>query len=98
MSTTANKNVPPVEYAPLDDPKLAEGVPYNTKQKARKLVNIIQHKHNYGIAIHAQQLIKVTALQAELVELGLPPLDLITPDFSREDLWEQYAALSNYKI
>lgn len=97
MSSTAKTTDLPVDYAPLATEEAAKGIPYNTRQKAQKLVRQIQHKHNYGVSIYAQQRMKVDQLQAELEALGLPKVELMQPDFNNPDLLPGYAELSNYK-
>lgn len=96
MAKTANTGTAE-GYTPLADPEVIEKLTHNQQQKAAGLVRKILHKHHYGIAIMAQQTVKVKKLQAELVELGLPPVDLIEPDFSNEEKLEEYALLSAYQ-
>lgn len=96
MSSTANKAEMPLDYAPLATEESAKGIPYNTRQKAAKLVRQIRHKHSYGISIYAQQRLKVEQLQEELAALGLPKVELMNPDFDNPELLPEYATLSNY--
>lgn len=97
MSSTAKSTELPVDYTPLATEESAKGIPYNTRQKAAKLVRQIVHKNNYGIAIYAQQRIKVDDLQDQLAALGLPKVELMQPDFNDKALLAEYAKLSNYK-
>lgn len=84
-------------YKPLQDEEFVEKFSYNTRQQAGRIVRQIMHKHAYGVSIYAQQLRKVHALQAELTALGFPAVELMEPDFSREELLEEYSHLSAYQ-
>lgn len=98
MSSTANKGIVKAEdYTPLADPEIKDKLNYNQRQKAGKLVRQILHKSNYGLAMFAQSRLKVNELQAELVELGLPPVDLVNPDLTDPDKLREYAEAANYK-
>lgn len=97
MSNTANVGHRVEDYTPLADPNLKDRLNYNQRQKAGKLVRQIQHKANYGLAIYAQQLLKIEDLQKQLTDLGLPPVDVVTPDLSDHDKLVAYAEASNYK-
>lgn len=96
MSSTSNKGTAE-GYAPLADPEVLERYNHNQRQKAGRLVRQILHKSHYGISIMAQQMLKVQELQKELVEMGLPPVDLIKPDFSDPEKLKEYAKLSAYQ-
>lgn len=96
MAHTANVSAAE-EYAPLSDEAVKEKYTYNQMQKAGKLARQIAHKANYGLAIYAQSLIKVQTLQRELTEMGLPPVQMIEPDFSDPAKLAEYARLSAYK-
>lgn len=84
-------------YQPLANPEFIEKFSYNQKQRAGKLVREIMHKHNYGIAIMAQQTKKVRELQLALQDLGFPAVDLVEPDFNDPAKLEEYIKLSAYQ-
>lgn len=84
-------------YKPLADPEFIEKFSYNQKQRAGKLVREITHKHNYGVAIMAQQTKKVAELQAALQDLGFPPVEFEEPDFKDPAKLEEYIKLSAYQ-
>lgn len=85
------------DYTPLVDPKMVERFTYNQRLKVGKLVRQIVHKRAYGIAIMAQQTKKVNELQAELVEMGFPAVELLQPDFDDPEKLEEYIKLSAYQ-
>lgn len=84
-------------YTPLANPEFIEKFSYNQKQRAGKLVREIMHKHNYGIAIMAQQTKKVRELQLALQDLGFPAVELVEPDFNDPEKLEEYIKLSAYQ-
>lgn len=84
-------------YTPLVDEEMVKKYTYNERLKVGKIVRQIVHKRAYGIAIMAQQTKKVNELQAELVALGFPAVDLIQPDFDDPEKLEEYIKLSAYQ-
>jgi hypothetical protein len=92
-----NANVSTEVYDPFSDEAVKEKYTYNQQQKAGKLSRQINHKLNYGLAIYAQALLKVNALNRELTEMGLPPVQIKKPDFSDPEKLKELAKLSAYK-
>lgn len=96
MAQIANKGTA-AGYTPLEDPEYTDKYSYNDLQKAGRIVREIAHKFAYGVSIMAQQSIKVNKLQEELVEMGFPAVELMTPDFTNPELLPEYAQLSAYQ-
>ena len=92
-----NANVSTESYDPFSDEAVKEKYTYNQQQKAGKIARQITHKINYGMSIYAQALLKVHSLQKELIDMGLPPVQMIQPDFDDPEKLKEYAKLSAYK-